>query len=178
MIGISVVDPYVPATTEVLAKDKDTFPAVPPPVRPVPGDTDLTAYDVTLAESTRVEVCPVRRLISEADAVTIDPFKNMVLKLALPLTFNLYDEGPVPPRVIFPVFDIYKACKDEEDPVTSIPKDDEVTRVVNLSKDPPRITVPDELVSPLAKESGDWYEIVAYPALFTLPFESIDRIGI
>ena len=40
--------------------------------------------------------------------------------------------------------------------MTKRPYDEEVTIVVSLSKDPPNITVFDELVSPLAKERGAW----------------------
>jgi len=54
----------------------------------------------------------------------------------------------------------------------------EVVIVVNLSKDPPRITVFDELVNPLPKARGAWYEIEAVPAEFILPWASIERIGI
>ena len=89
MIGIKVVEPYVPDTTEVLAKDRETFPAVPPPERPVPGATWVTAYVATLALSKRVDVCPTRRLSSEAEALTTDPFKKMVLKFAEPVTASL-----------------------------------------------------------------------------------------
>ena len=89
IMGIKVVEPYVPDTTEVLAKDRETFPAVPPPVSPVPGATWVTAYVGTLAESTRVDVCPTKRLISEAEALTTEPFKKMVLKFAEPVTASL-----------------------------------------------------------------------------------------
>ena len=78
MIGIAVVDPYVPDTTVVLAKAKETFPAVPPPESPVPAATCWTAYVPTLEESTKVEECPTKRLISEAEALTTEPFKKIV----------------------------------------------------------------------------------------------------
>jgi lipocalin len=50
-----------------------------------------------------------------------------------------------------------------------MPKDEDVTIVVNLSKDPPRTTVLEEFVSPLPKVKGAWYEIEAVPAEFILP---------
>ena len=156
MIGIKVVEPYVPATTVVLAKLKDTFPAVPPPVNPVPGATWVTAYEPTLAESTRVVVCPTKRFISEAEALTTPPFKNMVWKLAEPDTASLYAPGAVPPSAIFPLFETYKACCVADDPVTKRPNDDEVTIVVKRSREPPRMTVDEEFVSPFPNDRGDW----------------------
>ena len=109
IIGIAVVDPYVPDTTVVLAKAKETFPAVAPPESPVPAATWVTAYVPTLAESTKVEECPTRRLISEAEALTTEPFKNIVWKFADPETASLYAPGAVPPSAIFPLFETYKA---------------------------------------------------------------------
>jgi hypothetical protein len=104
-----------------------------------------------LAESRRVEVCPTKRLTSEAEALTTEPFKKMVWKLALPLTFILYAEGPVPPKVTFPFDPTYKACKEADEPVTKSPKE-EVDRVVMVLRFPPNMIVFEEFVSPLAND--------------------------
>ena len=151
--------PYAPALTPVVLKAKVALPAADETVSPLPAVIAVMAYEDTLLLSKSVPVLPVSKLISEADAVTRDPAINRLVVLNDPDTSRSY-EGLVVPIPTSPVASIYKACKDADDPVVKRPKD-EVEIVVSLSKFPPRITVFEELVIPLEKLKGAWYEIVA-----------------
>ena len=76
----------------------------------------------------------------------------------------------MPPIPTYPVFDTYKACCPTDDPVIKSPYDVEAVMVVSLSKDPPKITVEEELVSPFAKDRAVWNEEVSA----TTPDDEID----